>query len=125
MRPSRRIRSTLQELAVVCGPDRACALARELTKLHEEVLRDTLGALAQRAIDDELTERGEFVIVVAASDGKVATASEAEIDAYFSELLSDGVRVRDVADAAAQRFNIAKRDAYDRAVRLSRSTARR
>jgi len=41
-----RVARTLADLAAVCGPDRAVVVARELTKLHEEVLRGTLGELA-------------------------------------------------------------------------------
>jgi 16S rRNA (cytidine1402-2'-O)-methyltransferase len=59
-----RVAATLRDLAAACGPERPGAICRELTKLHEEFVRASLGELARRARDGELTLRGEFAIVV-------------------------------------------------------------
>jgi 16S rRNA (cytidine1402-2'-O)-methyltransferase len=59
-----RVAGTLSDLAVACGDDRPAAVARELTKVHEEFVRGRLGELAARARNGELTLRGEFVLVV-------------------------------------------------------------
>jgi 16S rRNA (cytidine1402-2'-O)-methyltransferase len=68
-----RVARTLADLAAACGRERRAAVCRELTKLHEEFVRDGLGALAEAAQDGRLTLRGEFAIVVgprsAALDG--------------------------------------------------------
>ena len=61
-----RMAATLVDLARVCGDDRMGAICRELTKLHEEIRRGTLGALAAAVSAGELDARGEFVIVVGA-----------------------------------------------------------
>lgn len=61
-----RIPATLSDLAASTGGDRRAAVCRELTKLHEEVVRGPLGELATRAEAGELTLRGEFAIVVEA-----------------------------------------------------------
>ena len=61
-----RVAATLVDLARVCGDDRVGAICRELTKLHEEIRRGTLGALAAAVSAGELDARGEFVIVVGA-----------------------------------------------------------
>jgi 16S rRNA (cytidine1402-2'-O)-methyltransferase len=58
-----RVAATLRDLAAACGPDRPAAVCRELTKLHEQILRGTLGELAATEID----RRGEFVVVVGPS----------------------------------------------------------
>jgi 16S rRNA (cytidine1402-2'-O)-methyltransferase len=58
-----RAAATLRDLADACGPDRAAALSRELTKLHEETWRGPLGELAARAAED--APRGEVTMVVA------------------------------------------------------------
>ncbi|HET7677112.1 MAG TPA: 16S rRNA (cytidine(1402)-2'-O)-methyltransferase [Candidatus Limnocylindrales bacterium] len=58
-----RAAQTLADLAAACGPARAAALCRELTKLHEEVWRGSLGELAERA--ERAAPRGEVTIVVA------------------------------------------------------------
>ena len=59
-----RVAATLGDLAIACGVDRPAAICRELTKLHEEVVRGGLGVVAELARDGELTLRGEFAIVV-------------------------------------------------------------
>ena len=76
-----RLGATLRDLADACGADRPGAVCRELTKLHEQVARDTLGGLAAQAADGTIPARGEIVIVVGwaslASDRAGATASDA------------------------------------------------
>ncbi len=69
-----RVAATLRDLAAACGPDRPAAVCRELTKIHEEFVRATLGELAERALAGSLTLRGEFVIVVGARGGGRAEA---------------------------------------------------
>ena len=59
-----RLAATLVELATTCGPERPAAVCRELTKLHEETLRGSLGELAAAAAGGEIDPRGEVVIVL-------------------------------------------------------------
>jgi 16S rRNA (cytidine1402-2'-O)-methyltransferase len=61
-----RLAATLRDLAAVCGADRIGAVCRELTKLHEQIVRADLGQLAGAAGDGSIPNRGEIVIVVAA-----------------------------------------------------------
>lgn len=63
-----RVGETLDDLARVCGGERRVALCRELTKIHEEVRRGSLAALAASANAGEIEGRGEFVIVVGADE---------------------------------------------------------
>lgn len=60
-----KLRATLEDLRETFGPDRRVALCRELTKLHEETVRTTLGEAA--AYYQENTPKGEYVLVVAGS----------------------------------------------------------
>lgn len=71
-----RVAATLRDLAAACGAERPAAVCRELTKLHEEVVRGWLGELAERARDGELTLRGEFAIVVGEWHGSAAGDAE-------------------------------------------------
>jgi 16S rRNA (cytidine1402-2'-O)-methyltransferase len=59
-----RLAGTLADLAAACGVDRPAAVCRELTKLHEETLRGSLGALAAAAAAGAIDRRGEVVIVI-------------------------------------------------------------
>jgi 16S rRNA (cytidine1402-2'-O)-methyltransferase len=59
-----RVARTLSDLVDACGPDRSVALVRELTKLHEEVWRGSLGEAAERLRTAPESPRGEWVLVV-------------------------------------------------------------
>jgi 16S rRNA (cytidine1402-2'-O)-methyltransferase len=59
-----RLAATLADLVAACGDERPAAVCRELTKLHEETLRGSLGALAAAAAAGAIDRRGEIVIVV-------------------------------------------------------------
>ncbi len=60
-----RILKTLEQLVQFCGPDRPCAVGRELTKMHEEMVRGTLASVRQHLSEHEI--RGEFVVVIGAT----------------------------------------------------------
>ncbi len=71
-----RTAATLADLAAACGDERTGAVCRELTKLHETIVRGPLGELAAAARDGTIPARGEVVIVVGwASTAAAATAS--------------------------------------------------
>jgi 16S rRNA (cytidine1402-2'-O)-methyltransferase len=70
----RRIATTLADLADACGSDRPAAVCRELTKRNEEIVRGSLGELAERARTGKLTLRGEFTLVVGWSAGAARTS---------------------------------------------------
>lgn len=99
-----RVAATLRDLAAACGADRRAAVCRELTKLHEEVVRGSLGELAERAGSSELTLRGEFVIVVGEGlrgeteqePGDIAAAI-AEVDRLVEQGIARGEAARRVA----------------------------
>ena len=102
-----RIRESLADMHEVLG-DRDGVVGRELTKVHEELLRGTLAGLA--AILDE-SVRGEFVVVVAGRDERTAV-SEEELRAEINRLLQAGGKANDVAKLVAQSYPVAKRDVY-------------
>lgn len=120
-----RVAATFEALAQVLG-DRPACLARELTKRHEEVRRDTLSALAAHC--EAEPPRGECTIVVAGADESQAgamevgageaVATDAEIDAAIEAGLARGESVRDVASALAATTGRARRALYGRALEL-------
>jgi 16S rRNA (cytidine1402-2'-O)-methyltransferase len=61
-----RVAATLVDLAAACGAERPAAIGRELTKIHEEIVRGSLGELSELARGGTLTLRGEFALVVGA-----------------------------------------------------------
>jgi 16S rRNA (cytidine1402-2'-O)-methyltransferase len=80
-------------LAAACGDERPAAVCRELTKLHEEVVRGRLGELAARAAEGGLTLRGEFVLVVGAGEAAATGHEAADDDARLEAALADVQRL--------------------------------
>jgi 16S rRNA (cytidine1402-2'-O)-methyltransferase len=111
-----RLARTVADLVDACGADRRVAVARELTKLHEEVWR---GSLAEAtAWVRAAAPRGEIVVVL---DGAPATEPPddgALLDALRDELAA-GATARDAARAVAARFDVPRRRAYDLATRVT------
>ena len=104
-----RIAATLDAMAQAFGADHRAAVCRELTKTYEEVLRGTLGELAQRAHEEQL--RGEIAIVVAG----VTEAAEVSLDSLVAEVLdrvAGGERMKEAVAEVAQAAGFAKRELY-------------
>lgn len=114
-----RVAGTLRDLAAACGEDRAGAVCRELTKLHEQIVRGTLRALIDAVADGSIPERGEFVLVVGMrstepSPADLATADDA-LAAARSEvdrLVADGTARGDAARRVAAATGIPRRQLY-------------
>lgn len=117
----RRLAASLEDIAAILGP-RPAAVARELTKLHEEVRRGSLGELAGHYAAAG-APKGEVVIVVGGERGDTAqpALSDADIDARLDRLLAEGT-VRDAAAALSAETGLPRRELYTRA--LARSRAR-
>lgn len=110
--PPHHAAEDLADLAEVCGPDRAAALCRELTKLHEEVVRATLGELAARMADE--SPRGEITLVVAGAPAPtVEPPSDEALVASVDALVEDGIRARDAAGDVAEAYGLRKNAVYD------------
>ncbi len=107
--PHRLIR-TLGDLESVCGADRPVVLVRELTKLHEEIWRGTLGtALAHSATQEP---RGEYVVVLGGAPPE-ADADPAEVARVARHALAHGLRGKDAADHVAVTVGVPRRQAYE------------
>ncbi|HEX4897508.1 MAG TPA: 16S rRNA (cytidine(1402)-2'-O)-methyltransferase, partial [Candidatus Limnocylindrales bacterium] len=76
-----RLRATLADLTAACGPERPAAVCRELTKLHEQVVRGSLADLGAAVDDGTIPARGEVAVVVGWSAGGTAPGAEAAAEA--------------------------------------------
>jgi 16S rRNA (cytidine1402-2'-O)-methyltransferase len=112
-----RTGETLADLAAALGPSRRAAVARELTKLHEELARDTLQALAARFGQGA---RGEVTIVVEAGDPAAPTQDEpAEpLDEELRRRLLAGEPPSALAREVARARGLRRADVYDAIERL-------
>jgi len=108
-----RLRATLGDLADAT-PDRRACVARELTKLHEEMARGTCAELAA----DEREWLGEIAVVLAPHDPAARTEAvdDAALDARIDEALARSEHPRTAADRLAAWSGRRKRDVYERIV---------
>ena len=113
---ARRVRATLRGLADAFGEDRKISLCRELTKLHEEVRRMTLGEAA--AYYEETPPRGEFVLVVAGAEEKpeAGCTFEAALELVRARM-AEGLSTKDAVKQVAKLTGFAKNLLYDAVVK--------
>lgn len=106
-----KLRTTLDDLAAAFGKDRRIALCREMTKLHEETRRCTIGeAIAHYT---ESTPKGEYVLVVAGAEKAEKSAVNLEDGvAQVLALRESGMRLKDAAKEVAEHTGLSKNDLY-------------
>ncbi len=110
-----RVGDTLADLAAALGADRPASLARELTKIHEEHVRGTLGELAARYA--EVSPRGECTLVVGAGTAVVPVV---DIEAELRRLLAEGLGPKDAAARLVVVTGKPRRQLYQLALSLQR-----
>jgi 16S rRNA (cytidine1402-2'-O)-methyltransferase len=112
-----RVARTLADLVGALGADRPVVVARELTKLHEELWRGTLAAAAAWAADRQ--PPGEIVLVVEGAP-EAAPPDDDALVAALRARIADGASPRDAASAVADAFKVPKRRAYALAIDVGR-----
>ena len=111
-----KLLTTLQDMAAVFGEDRPISLCRELTKLHEEVVRTTLGGAIEKYTEN--APKGEFVLVVAgAPEVRKETPTEEDAAAYVQKLMDGGLSRKDAIKQTAKDLNLPKNVVYDAALK--------
>lgn len=116
-----RVAATLADLAASCGPDRPGAVCRELTKVHETIVRGTLGELFKLASIGTIPPRGEFAVVVGAWVGGASRVAAAEVGsddvlaaalANVERLVADGMGRSEAARRVAAATGLSRRRLY-------------
>ena len=108
-----KLRTTLDDLCAAFGPERSVSLCRELTKLHEEIRKTTLGQAADFYRDNE--PRGEFVLVLAGADPADAAQDAPTLDeavAAAERLMEQGMAPSAAAKQAAAGTPFSKGEIY-------------
>ena len=111
-----RILRTLDDLRDACGDDRQVVVTRELTKLHEEVVRGPLGEI------DIGGPRGEYVVVLDGATVDERPISDDDVRRALRAELADGSSTRDAAATVAKDLGRPKREVYALAIGLSSET---
>ena len=110
-----KLLSTLEDMAEVFGADRPISLCRELTKLHEEVVRTTLGGAVERYTQQP--PKGEFVLVLAGAqpvEKEAATPDDAA--KRVAALMAEGMSRKDAIKQTAKELDMPKNAVYDAAL---------
>ena len=111
-----RVLRTLEDLREACGDDRVVVVTRELTKLHEEVVRGPLGDL------DIGAPRGEYVLVIEGAPVDDRSMSDDDVRIALRSELDAGASTRDASATVAKMVGRPKRDVYALAIALDRQT---
>ncbi len=107
-----RVVRTIADLRAACGDERVAVVARELTKLHEEVVRGPLGELELRA------PRGEYVIVLAGAPALRPAADDDAVRDALRAARASGASTRDATAAVASQLRRPEREVYALAIAL-------
>lgn len=120
----RRLTGTIDDLVEACGQERPAAICRELTKLHEQVVRGSLGDLRDALAAGSVPALGEAVIVIGFQDRAVGAAPAASRDAdrpggsleaalaRVEALVADGSSRADAARKVASETGLTRRGLY-------------
>ena len=112
-----KLLSTLQDMAAVFGGDRPISLCRELTKLHEEVVRTTLEGAIEKYTQQP--PKGEFVLVIGgAQPEETPEPTEVDAAAYVKNLMNQGISRKDAIKQTAKDLNMPKNAVYDAALSI-------
>ena len=110
-----RLAKTLSDLTTACGAMRRVVLARELTKLHEQIWRGTLQDANMLVAATE--PRGEYVIILEPAKPPAPPTDEELVTAIKAEI-AKGVSRKDSAARVSARFGVAKRTVYELALQV-------
>ena len=112
----KRIERTIQDLLNICGDERKAIIARELTKMHEEIQRGTLRHLQTKMSD--ISTKGEFVLILSgiSEDHYV---SDSLLKEELQVIIGSGKSKRDAVKELTSKYQLSKRRVYDLSIEIS------
>ena len=112
-----KLLATLEDMATTFGPERPISLCRELTKLHEEVVRTTLGQAIEKYTQQP--PKGEFVLVVAgAQPPEKEEFTTVDAAQRVKELMDAGMSRKDAVKQTAKELDLPKNAVYEAALNI-------
>lgn len=105
-----KLRDTLSDMAEAFGGERKITICRELTKIHEEIIRTTLGQAV--SYYQSVFPKGEFVLIIeGAEEERIEPSLDAALE-RVAALRADGVSLKDAVKQISQKYNIPKNELY-------------
>jgi 16S rRNA (cytidine1402-2'-O)-methyltransferase len=117
---SHRILDSLRQMAVIFGDDREAVIARELSKLHETLLRGSLNDLVSQLEEDENQRKGEFVVLVAGAPDIQRETVEVSVDRLLAILIKE-LPLKQAAGLASEITGQKKNSLYNLALKIKES----
>ncbi len=114
-----RLEKTLADLANCLGSDRPIALGRELTKLHEEFWRGTIGEAL--SYYQSVPPQGEFTLVIAGKSEATEEISDTTLKTELENLLKQGISRSEATKIMAERTSVSRRKIYQLALLIPES----
>ena len=112
-----KLLATLEDMAQTFGPERPISLCRELTKLHEEVVRTTLGGAIE--LYTQQPPKGEFVLVVAGAQPPVKEEfTTVDAAQRVKQLMDEGFSRKDAVKQTAKELDLPKNAVYEAALNI-------
>jgi len=112
-----KLLATLEDMCQVFGPDRGISLCRELSKLHEEVVRTTLGQAIEKYRENP--PKGEFVLVIAGAEAcEEEIPSDEDAAGRLKQLLEGGMSRKDAIRQTAKELGLPKNAVYEIALKI-------
>ena len=111
-----KLLQTLEDLAKMLGGNRKIVLARELTKLHEEFWRGTVGQAIIYYQNNQ--PKGEFTLVIAGAEPELPVLSEDTIKQELQELFAQGISRSQASRQLSQKINLSRRKIYQIALKI-------
>jgi 16S rRNA (cytidine1402-2'-O)-methyltransferase len=121
---SHRVRACLRDMAEIFGLDRVGVVARELTKLHETILHDTLGSLCEALEQDQMQSKGEFVLIISGCSEHASDDLAADV-ARTMKLLMQELSLKQAAAMAAKLTGEKKNRLYQYGLELQNDVSKR
>jgi 16S rRNA (cytidine1402-2'-O)-methyltransferase len=113
-----RVLKTLQSIKKVLGNRKIC-IAKELTKLHEEIISDEVDNLIKSfEVNDKI--KGEFVIIVQKSDKDLLSFSKEDLSKAIKSELKNQESLKDLSQKLSEIYGINKKEIYQLAIKLSK-----
>ncbi|MCG8103429.1 MAG: 16S rRNA (cytidine(1402)-2'-O)-methyltransferase [Candidatus Thiodiazotropha endolucinida] len=115
---SHRVADSVAAMCEVFGSGREGVIARELTKLHETILRGSLESLSERLQQDRDQQKGEFVILIRGATGEAGERVEVDIEQMLITLMAE-LPLKQAVSLASRVSGIKKNILYKQALKIS------
>ncbi len=116
---AQRIIAMLEDLQKVFG-DRQMAIARELTKIHEEITSNKIAKIIEFLKQNPDKERGEFVVILEKSSRNEKLLTQEELELEIKKLLNEGFSIKELSEHLAEIYNLHKKEVYQLAINFQK-----